>query len=171
MSDLLLTNAYVLTMDQGGTQYPNGFVAVTGAEIERVGPMTECPDAGQAGTLINCSGCAVIPGLINSHTHLAMNYFRGLADDLPLETWLAEHIWPAEARHLNSEFVYQASLFAAAECIKSGVTCVNDMYLFAADVARACNDAGLRAYIGKIGRFPVSDCGPISYLAWRGTRE
>jgi 5-methylthioadenosine/S-adenosylhomocysteine deaminase len=98
---------------------------------------------------IDCADCAVLPGLVNAHTHLPMSYFRGMADDLPLMTWLQQHIWPAEKQHLSPSFVYEATVFAAAECIKCGVTCVNDMYLFAADVARACADAGLRAFVGE----------------------
>jgi 5-methylthioadenosine/S-adenosylhomocysteine deaminase len=75
--------------------------------------------------------------------------FRGLADDLPLLEWLQRHIWPAETRLLSPQFCYDAALLAAAECIRGGVTCVNDMYLFAADVARALAAAGLRGIVGE----------------------
>lgn len=147
--DLLLTNAHVLCMDGACTQYPQGYVAVAGADIAAVGPMAELPPDATATQRIDCAQCAVLPGLVNAHTHLPMVYFRGMADDLPLMAWLEQHIWPAEKKHLNPGFVYEATLFAAAECIKCGVTCVNDMYIFEADVARACADAGLRAYVGE----------------------
>jgi len=147
--DILLLNAHVLTMDAAGTQYPQGFVAVTGREIASLGPMEKCPPPESVRETIDCAGCVIMPGLVNCHTHLAMNYFRGMADDLPLVEWLEKHIWPAEAKYLTPDFVYDATLFAAAECLKCGVTCVNDMYIFAADVARACADAGLRAYVGE----------------------
>jgi 5-methylthioadenosine/S-adenosylhomocysteine deaminase len=147
--DLLLTNAHVLTMDADSTHYLPGFVAVKGAHITAVGPMDACPEATGAAQVIDCTDCAILPGLINSHTHLPMVYFRGLADDLPLQTWLSEHIWPAEGKHLSPEFCYHATRLAVAECLKSGVTCVNDMYLFASDVARACADSGIRAFISE----------------------
>ena len=147
--DLLLTNAHVLTMDAKRTRYANGYIAVKGSHIALVGPMGEAPAAKLAAEVIDCSGCVVLPGLINCHTHLPMVYFRGMADDLPLMDWLQNHIWPAEQKFLNPEFVYESTLLAAAECIKSGVTCINDMYPFASDVGRACADAGLRAYVGE----------------------
>jgi 5-methylthioadenosine/S-adenosylhomocysteine deaminase len=106
--------------------------------------------------VIDCAGCIVMPGLINCHTHLPMVAFRGLADDLPLMEWLTKHIWPAEARQLSPQFCHDATLLAAAECIRGGVTCVNDMYLFERDVARALADAGLRGIVGEgVIQFPT----------------
>ena len=146
--DLLLKNAHVLCIDAEQTEYAPGFVAVKDGLIAALGPMAACPPQG-AREEIDCSGCALLPGLINLHTHLPMVYFRGIADDLPLTEWLEQHIWPAESRFLNPDFVYQATLLAVAESLKCGVTCVNDMYLFAHDVGRACADAGMRAYVGE----------------------
>ena len=91
---------------------------------------------------------AILPGFINTHTHLAMNYFRGLADDLALMNWLNHHIWPAEKAWVGAEFVKDASLFAMAEMIRSGTTCFNDMYFFLHDTASAAEIAGIRAFIG-----------------------
>lgn len=91
---------------------------------------------------------AIIPGLINSHTHIAMNYFRGMADDLALMDWLNNHIWPAEKKWVNDELVYDASLLAMAEMIRSGTTCFNDMYFFLPATAKAAEKAGIRANIG-----------------------
>lgn len=93
---------------------------------------------------------ALIPGLINCHTHAAMSLFRGLADDLPLMQWLNEHVWPAEARWVNEEFVHDGTRLAIAEMISSGTTCFNDMYFFPDQTADAAIEAGIRACVGLI---------------------
>lgn len=90
---------------------------------------------------------AIFPGLINTHTHLAMSAFRGYGDDLSLMDWLKNHIWPAEKKFVSSEFVYDYTLLSLAESIRSGVTCVNDMYFYGNDVARAIKDSGIRGVI------------------------
>src|SRR5213078_3763718 len=92
----------------------------------------------------------LIPGLVNAHTHASMTLMRGLADDLPLMKWLNDHIWPAEARHLSGDFVYEGTLLACAEMLAGGVTCMNEMYFFPEDAARAALHAGMRAAIGII---------------------
>ncbi len=100
---------------------------------------------------------AVIPGLINAHTHIAMNYFRGLADDLALMNWLNNYIWPAEKKWVSHEFVRDASLFAMAEMIRSGTTCFNDMYFFLQATAQAAEISGMRANIGMtVIEFPTN---------------
>jgi 5-methylthioadenosine/S-adenosylhomocysteine deaminase len=90
----------------------------------------------------------IMPGFVNSHTHIAMNLFRGLADDLALMDWLNNHIWPAEKAWVSHQFVYDASLLAMAEMIRSGTTCFNDMYFFLQATAEAAELAGIRANIG-----------------------
>ncbi|MCC7478092.1 amidohydrolase [bacterium] len=147
-SRILLAGGHVLSMDSAGSQYPGGFVAIEGERISALGPAAEAPPA-QGWELIDCSGCIVMPGLINCHTHLPMVYFRGLADDLPLHEWLTGHIFPAEGAHLSPQFCHEATLLAAAECILGGTTCVNDMYLFADSVASALEIAGLRGLVGE----------------------
>ncbi len=92
----------------------------------------------------------LIPGLINTHTHLPMTLFRGLADDLPLQTWLQEHIWPAEQRWVSPEFVRDGCELAALEMIRGGTTCANEMYFFPDVAAEAAIDHGLRAVVGMI---------------------
>ena len=99
-----------------------------------------------ADEVINASGKVLIPGLVNTHTHLSMTLMRGLADDMPLDTWLNNYIWPVEAE-LNSEYCYAGALVACAEMIKSGTTCFNDMYFFMDHVAKAAEEAGLRGII------------------------
>src|SRR5579872_1990598 len=91
---------------------------------------------------------ALMPGFINTHTHLGMNLFRGLADDLALMDWLNHHIWPAEKTWISPELVYDASLLAIAEMIRSGTTCFNEMYFFLPDTAKAADQAGIRGQIG-----------------------
>jgi 5-methylthioadenosine/S-adenosylhomocysteine deaminase len=93
---------------------------------------------------------ALIPGLINAHTHAAMNLLRGLADDLPLMEWLNHHIWPAENRWVSAEFVQDGSQAAMAEMLRGGITCFNDMYFFPEVAAAAASACGMRACVGLI---------------------
>ena len=88
----------------------------------------------------------MLPGLVNTHTHLSMTLFRGLADDLSLDSWLNDHIWPMEA-NLNGDYCYIGALLGAVELIKSGTTTFSDMYFYMEDVARAVEDAGIRAVL------------------------
>ena len=92
----------------------------------------------------------LIPGLVNAHTHAAMSLFRGIADDLPLARWLSEHIWPRESQFVAPDFVYDGTLLAAAEMLKGGVTCCNDMYFFPDAGARAFLESGMRAMLGLV---------------------
>jgi 5-methylthioadenosine/S-adenosylhomocysteine deaminase len=91
---------------------------------------------------------ALLPGLVNAHTHAAMTLFRGVADDVSLDAWLKERIWPLEARFVSAEFVYDGSRLAAAEMLRGGVTCCNDMYFYPEATARAMVDTNMRAMIG-----------------------
>lgn len=93
---------------------------------------------------------ALIPGLVNLHTHAAMSLMRGMSDDLALMDWLQNHIWPAEARLVSAQFVHDGTLLACAEMLRGGVTCFNDMYFFPEEAARAALQAGIRAAIGII---------------------
>jgi 5-methylthioadenosine/S-adenosylhomocysteine deaminase len=102
----------------------------------------------------------LLPGLVNAHTHAAMTLFRGIADDVPLQVWLEEHIWPRESRFASPEFVYDGARLAAAEMLKGGVTCCNDMYFFPDASARAFLEVGMRAMLG----LPVLDF-PTPYAA------
>jgi len=93
---------------------------------------------------------ALIPGLINAHTHIAMSLFRGLADDLPLMEWLNGHIWPAEQKHVNPEFMRLGTELGIAEMLKSGTTCFNDMYFYPNVVAHTASELNMRAVVGII---------------------
>ncbi|MGW8269539.1 MAG: amidohydrolase family protein, partial [Burkholderiales bacterium] len=93
---------------------------------------------------------ALLPGLVNAHTHAAMTLMRGLADDLPLMRWLNEHIWPVEMRHVTPEFVRDGTLIACAEMLRGGITCFNDMYFYPEAALEAAQSAGMRAVMGMI---------------------
>ena len=103
-------------------------------------------DDSNADKIIDAEGKILLPGLINTHTHLSMTLFRGLADDLSLDSWLNDHIWPMEA-NLNGDYCYIGALLGAVELIKSGTTTFSDMYFYMEDVARAVDDAGIRAVL------------------------
>ncbi len=103
-------------------------------------------DESNADKIIDAEGKILLPGLINTHTHLSMTLFRGLADDLSLDSWLNDHIWPMEA-NLNGDYCYIGALLGAVELIKSGTTTFSDMYFYMEDVARAVEDAGIRAVL------------------------
>ena len=90
----------------------------------------------------------LMPGLVNAHTHAAMSLFRGIADDVPLSVWLERHIWPRESQFVGPEFVYDGARLAAAEMLRGGVTCCNDMYFFPDATARAFLELGMRAMLG-----------------------
>jgi 5-methylthioadenosine/S-adenosylhomocysteine deaminase len=92
----------------------------------------------------------LIPGLINLHTHAAMTLMRGLADDLKLMSWLTNHIWPAESKHVSAQFVRDGTLQACAEMLRGGVTCFNDMYFFPEMSGQAALEAGMRAALGIV---------------------
>ncbi|MDD5476250.1 MAG: amidohydrolase, partial [Syntrophales bacterium] len=106
--------------------------------------------------LIEAEGFMIIPGLVNTHTHLPMVCFRGLADDLPLNLWLREHIFPAESRFVNREFCAAGARLAIAEMILSGTTTVCDSYYFPGSIARVAMEAGIRAVVcAGFADFPV----------------
>lgn len=134
-------------MDEKKSVIKDGFVAVAENKILAVGEADEIKNY-QAKVTIDAGNSIVMPGLINTHTHAAMAYFRGLADDLPLDIWLNRHIWPAEAKYVNAEFVKQAGELACLEMIMAGVTAYNDMYFFGESMAEPELKAGLRALIG-----------------------
>ena len=100
--------------------------------------------------IIPLPGCALLPGLVNSHTHASMSLFRGMADDLPLMEWLTDHIWPAEAHWVGPEFTIDGFRLAAAEMIRSGTTCLSDMYYFPDEVAGCAQQIGMRSVVGLI---------------------
>jgi 5-methylthioadenosine/S-adenosylhomocysteine deaminase len=107
-------------------------------------------DQVNATEVIDLPGHALTPGFVNAHTHSPMSLFRGLADDLPLMTWLDDHIWPAESRWVHEEFVADGTRLTIAEMLRSGTTCFNDMYFFPDVTGRVAAQTGIRAMVGLI---------------------
>ncbi len=161
-ADLLLTNAFVLCMDEKRHQYNPGALAIRGDSIVAVGPESELErDFSPAGK-VDCGGKVLMPGLVNAHTHIPMTLLRGLADDLRLDVWLMGYMMPVEREFVSPDFVRLGSLLACAELIRSGVTSFADMYYFEEDVAKATSEAGLRAVCSQtVLKFPAPDA--VSY--------
>ena len=157
-ADLLLSGGIVLTMDEKFTVLNPGAIAVKDGKILAVGTAADVASRFSARARYDAAGKILMPGLINAHTHAAMSLLRGIADDLPLDRWLNENIFPAEAKNVSPEFVYDGTLLAALEMIKGGTTTFADMYYFMSDAARAVDKAGLRAVLGETFiDFPVPD--------------
>ena len=146
--DLLLVNGLVLTLQPDQKPISKGFVAVSNGAVAAVGSMSELLGR-TAPRMIDVKGNLIMPGLVNTHCHLPMTVFRGLADDLPLDKWLNEHIFPAEAAYVNDDLVYWGSLLACAEMLLSGTTTVTDGYFLEHHAARAAKDAGMRAVLAQ----------------------
>ncbi len=148
--DLLIVDGIVLTMDPERRQFEPGYVAVRAERIVGVGPMTDRPLARyQPKAVVQAKGKAVLPGLINGHTHLAMTLLRGIADDLELEEWLTRYIFPAEAKNLSREYVETGTRLGLVELIRGGVTTYADMYYYEDAVAQETRRAGLRGVLGQ----------------------
>ena len=157
--DLVVMGGIVLTADPDWNIYDPGAVAVDRGAIVRVGPRHEVEGAYREREGIDASGKLIMPGLLNAHTHAPMTLFRGIADDLPLETWLYKYIWPAETKLLSPDFVRLGTQLAAAEMIRSGTVLFCDMYYFEDDIAEACKEAGIRVVIGEaLVDFPTANC-------------
>lgn len=141
---------WLLCVDAENRVLEHHAVIVQGTRIHAIVPWPQAQDRYPGIEVISLPEQALIPGLINSHTHLAMNLLRGYADDLPLMTWLTEHIWPAEGQHASRQFVADGTRLAIAESIRGGVTCFNDMYFYPDTVAEVAASIGIRASIGMI---------------------
>ena len=148
--DTLINARWVIPVEPDGKTLDRHSIAVHGGKIVEVLPTANAAKKYRATEIIDLPHHALIPGLINAHTHSAMSLFRGLADDLPLMDWLNHHIWPAEAKWVSPDFVRDGTELAIAEMLKSGTTCFNDMYFFPDVTARVCADAGMRACVGLI---------------------
>jgi 5-methylthioadenosine/S-adenosylhomocysteine deaminase len=125
-------------------------LVIADGRIAALLPRAEAETQIEAAKTLELPGHVLIPGLINAHTHSPMSLLRGLADDLPLMTWLHEHIWPAEGRWVDQEFVADGTRLALLEMLRGGITCFNDMYFHADVTARVCAEAGMRVLAGMI---------------------
>ena len=157
-ADLLITGGIVVTVDGNFTIFSPGAIAVREGRILAVGNAADVGARYAAKARYDATGKILLPGLVNTHTHAAMTLLRGIADDLPLDRWLTENIFPAEGKNVSPGFVYDGTLLAALEMIQGGTTAFADMYYFESDVARAVDKAGLRAVLGETFiDFPVPD--------------
>ncbi len=155
--DLLIHARWVIPVEPSGVVLEHHSIAIHEGKIEAIVPTAAAGAQYQAGEEVTCSSHAVLPGLINLHTHAAMTLLRGYADDLPLMEWLTQHIWPAEAKHVSTDFVRTGSLLACSEMLRGGVTCMNDMYFFPEATASAVLATGMRASLGMIAiEFPTA---------------
>jgi 5-methylthioadenosine/S-adenosylhomocysteine deaminase len=148
--DTLIDARWVVPVEPAHQVLARHSIAISGGRILAILPTAEAHARYTAKHHFQLKDHALIPGLINLHTHAAMTLLRGVADDLPLMQWLKEHIWPAENRHISAEFVRDGTLLACAEMLKGGVTCFNDMYFFPEAAAEAALTANMRAALGMI---------------------
>lgn len=154
-ADLIITNAYVVTMNEGKDIFPNGAVVVQGSRIVAVGG-AEIARNFKAARTIDAQGGIVLPGMVNTHTHVSMTVFRGLADDVPDR--LRRFIFPLEKMMVDRDLVYWGALHGSVEMVQAGVTTYADMYYFEDEVARAAKEIGIRALLGEtIIGFPSPD--------------
>ena len=142
---ILLTNAWVLTLDDAMTQHNPGWVQIDGTTITALGSGT--PPATENAEIIDCGGDIVMPGMVNPHCHMGMSVFRGLGEDV--DDRLYRYILPLERKFVSAEMVRAGSALSALEMIQGGVTTVADMYYFETEVGRVADAAGLRAIVGQ----------------------
>lgn len=156
--DILISGGTIVTMDDGRRVIEDGAVAIKGDKIVAVGKRSEIVQKYRAKQTINAAGKAVVPGLINTHTHVPMALFRGIADDMDLQEWLTKFIFPAEAKNVNEAFVRAGTRLGLAEMIKGGTTTYCDMYYFEDAIADETKRAGMRGVLGEtILDFPAPD--------------
>ena len=147
--DLIIEAGMILTIDENNTILVDHSLVINQHRIIDLISNRDVFKCYQPKQLLKALNKIVMPGLINTHSHIGMTYFKGLADDLPLQTWLYEYIWPAEAKYINPQFIYDASLHGIAELIKNGITTFNDMYFLPEETFKACNKMGIRAVLGN----------------------
>ena len=161
--DLLIEPRWLVPVEPHGVVLEHHAVAIDGNRIVAVLPVAEARSRYAPRERVELAEHALIPGLVNAHTHNPMTLMRGLADDLPLMRWLQEHIWPAEAKAIGPEFVRDGVELAVAEMLRGGTTCCNENYFFPDIQAAAYRRLGFRAMVGlPVIEFPS---------AWAATRD
>ena len=153
--DLLLLPTWLVPVEPAGVVLKNHALGIRDGRIVLIAPREEA-DQYLANETRDLSGMLLAPGLVNAHGHAAMTLFRGLADDLPLMTWLREHVWPAESRWVDEAFIKAGTELAIAEQLQSGITCFSDMYFFPEVVSQLAHKHGIRAQISiPVLNFPI----------------
>jgi 5-methylthioadenosine/S-adenosylhomocysteine deaminase len=156
--DLLVIGGLIVTMDRLNPIVEDGAIAINNGRILDIGSRKELTKRYRSRQIIYARNKAVIPGLINGHTHVPMVLFRGIADDLELNEWLTKYIFPAEAKNVTEEFVRVGTQLGLAEMIRNGITTYCDMYYFEDAIAEETSKAGVRALLGEtVIDFPVAD--------------
>jgi 5-methylthioadenosine/S-adenosylhomocysteine deaminase len=150
--DLLLLPSWLVPVEPAGVLLKDHALGVLDGKITLIAPRAEALKY-QAHTVLELPGRLLTPGLINAHGHAAMTLFRGIADDLPLTTWLEKHIWPAEAKWVTEQFVQDGTELAIAEQLKGGISCFSDMYFYPQAACELVHKSGIRAQI----TIPVMD--------------
>lgn len=148
--DTIIHARWIIPVEPAGMILEDHSLVIHDGRIEAIRPTATISEQFQASVEHDLQGHALIPGLVNTHTHAAMNLMRGIADDLPLKQWLEEHIWPTEAQWVSESFVHDGTQLAIAEMLRSGTTCFNDMYFFPDVTSRVAVNSGIRAMIGLI---------------------
>ena len=150
-----IVNARIMTLADGKTDIiENGQIEVSGSTISYVGDVRE--NGAEFDRVIDATGNLIMPGFKNAHTHSAMTFLRSYADDMPLQSWLYDKVFPAEAK-LSADDIYHLTKLAVLEYLTTGVTAIFDMYLTPESIASACNDCGMRCVqVGAVNNFSQS---------------
>lgn len=153
--DLLLLPTWLVPVEPAGVVLHEHGLGIRDGRIALIAPRGEALQHA-ALQVLELPGRLLTPGLVNAHGHAAMTLFRGLADDLPLNTWLEQHIWPAEAKWVNEQFVQDGTELAIAEQLKGGISCFSDMYFFPETASQLVHKSGIRAQISiPVLDFPI----------------
>lgn len=160
--DLIVKGDYVLTMEPGAAILKNGAVAVHQGAIVAVGPYQQISNSYIAANTVPGTNKVLMPGMVNGHTHTSMVLFRGMADDLPLMTWLQNYIFPMEGRYVDTALVEAGTRLACYEMIKSGTTSFVDMYFYPDVISEVVVDCGMRAIVGA----PMIDFPSPGFEGW-----
>lgn len=148
--DTVIEAKWIIPIEPARITLNQHAIAIDKGIIKAILPISEAKLRYKPQQTITLNDHALIPGMINLHTHAAMTLMRGFADDLPLMEWLNKHIWPIENKHVDAQFVQDGTQLACAEMIKGGITCFNDMYFFPESCVEAAIHSGMRAAIGMI---------------------
>ena len=155
--DLLIRASWIVPVVPEGVTLRDHAVVIGDKRIQAVLPSDQARERYPATKVVDLDHHILMPGLINAHGHAAMSLFRGIADDIPLQTWLEQHIWPLEGRFVSEEFVHHGAELAVAEMLRGGTTCFADMYFFPDAVAQVATDAHMRVQLtSPVLDFPFS---------------
>ena len=168
--DFLIAARWCIPVEPAGSVLEDHAVAVVDDRIAAVLPVAEAREVFQPSVFVERPDHALIPGLVNAHGHAAMTLFRGLADDLPLESWLQEGVWPVERRFVSAELVRDGTELAIAEMLTAGITCFSDQYFFPEIVAETAVDLHMRAVIGTpVVDFPTAWADDVADYLGKGS--